>query len=351
MNIFNIFKGKSILGIDLGSRNIKIVEAEKAGNTIKLLNYIIINLEQGERLSQILETSQVFEENLGKILEAGVKEFKIKDVCYVIPTPYIYTTYFSLPYLPLNTLKNAVNYEAKKYIPASIENFSIEWRNIRFIPRIEEAAQRWFIFFTATPNYFLEKLKNISLRANLNFKGAEVEYFCIENFLKNIPGNRIYVDLGYSYSNLIFFMNGAITYSQKLKISSKNLIESLSNLLKVDLNIAEDYILKKGFNIPPEEEEVKIVLDSIVNDLVEEIKRISEEINEKFNCRIEYLYFSGGMSLYNGFLDSFLEKFKEFPVSIFDPFQYIIISKNIKNLKMGPILTNAIGCCYKYLLK
>jgi type IV pilus assembly protein PilM len=348
MGIFDIFKGKTLLGIDLGSRNIKIVETEKAGNKIKLLNYIIINLEQGEKLTKILETSQVFEENLGKILEAGVKEFKTRDAVYIIPSPYVFATYFSLPYLPLSTLKNAVNYEARKYMPASIEEFTIEWRNSKFTPRLEEATERWFIFFTATPKYFLEKLKNVSLIAGLNFKGAETEYFAIENFFKNIPGNRVYVDLGYSYSNLIFITNGTITYSQKLKTNSRSLIESLSNLLKVNLDGAEEYILKRGFNIPPEEEDVKNVLDGIIDSFSKELSQTCEEINEKFNCRIEHIYLAGGMSLYDGFLDSFSEKFREVPVSIFDPFQYIIIDKRVKNLNLGPILINAIGGCFKY---
>jgi type IV pilus assembly protein PilM len=348
MSIFDIFRGKTLLGIDLGSRNIKIVETEKAGNKLKLLNYIIISLEQGEKLTQILETSQVFEENLGKILEAGVKEFKTKDAIYIIPSPYLFSTYFSLPYLPLNTLKNAVNYEARKYMPASIEEYTIEWRNNKFIPRLEEATERWFIFFTATPKYFLEKLKNISLIAGLDFKGAETEYFAIENFFKNIPGNRVYVDLGYSYSNLIFISNSIVTYSQKLKVNARFLIESLSHLLKIGLNEAEEYILKRGFHIPPEEEEVKNIIDSILDDFSKELSQSCEEINEKFNCRIEHVYLAGGMSLYEGFLDAFLEKFKEVPVSIFDPFQYIIIDKRVKNLGLGPILINAIGGCFKY---
>ncbi|MGC8981655.1 MAG: pilus assembly protein PilM [Minisyncoccia bacterium] len=348
MGIFDIFKGKTLLGIDLGSRNIKIVEVEKAGDKLKLLNYIIINLEQGEKLSQILEVSQVFEENLGKILEAGVKEFKTKDVIYVIPSPYVFTTYFSLPYLPLSTLKNAVSYEARKYMPASIEDFIIEWRNNKFTPRLEEATERWFIFFTATPKYFLEKLKNISLIAGLNLKGIETEYFAIENFFKNVPGNRVYIDLGYSYSNLIFIMNGNITYSQKLNINARSIIESISNLLKINLDGAEDYMLKRGFNIPPEEEDVRNVLDGIIDAFSKELSHSCEEINEKFNCRIEHIYLAGGMSLYSGFLDLFSEKFRDVPVSIFDPFQYIIISKKVKNLNLGPILVNAIGSCFKY---
>ncbi|MCS7184228.1 MAG: pilus assembly protein PilM, partial [Patescibacteria group bacterium] len=143
--MFNIFKSKKVLGIDLGSRDIKIVEVEKYKNSFILNNYIIIELEGGEKISSLLETSQIYEEHLAKIIENGLKEFKPREVVYSVPSLYYFYTNFSLPYIPVNALKNAVNFEYRKYLPVSYEKFQIEWRNVKYSPFNLEGQDKWFI--------------------------------------------------------------------------------------------------------------------------------------------------------------------------------------------------------------
>ncbi len=346
--MLSLFRGNRVLGIDLGTKNIKIVEVEKFKNSLMILDYIIINFKSESQIGSILQTSQIFEENLGKILEEAVKEFKTKDVVFSIPGVYVLSTYFSLPHIPLASLKKAIYYEYKKYLPTSEKDYYIDWRNILLQPMGIETTPKWFIFFAAVPVNFIEKLKNVSKIARLNFKAAEVEFYGLENLFTNLNDNIIIVDLGYGYSSLIFIKENKVVFTQKLQKNIRTIIESLKALLQVNDEEAENFFIKKGFKLMPEEENVKKNLEDIINNLALEINKIKDNIEEKFNTKVQAIYFTGGLSLADGFLEIIGPKIPTLPSLIFNPLDIINVDKSIKNLKNGPLLTNALGVCLKY---
>jgi type IV pilus assembly protein PilM len=346
--MFGFLPGKRVLGIDLGTKNIKIVEVEKFKDSIMLLNYIIIEFKAETQISSILQTSQIFEENLGKILEEVHKEFKTKNVVFSIPTSYVFSSYFSLPHMPLSTLKQAVFYEYKKYLPTSEKDYYIDWRNLLLQPVGIETTPKWFVFFSATPVNFIEKLKNVSKIARLNFKAAEVEFYGLENLFKNVNDNIIVVDIGYGYSYSILITENKVMFIQKIKISVKTLIDTIKSLLEINDEEAENFLTKRGFRLMPEEIELKNNLEEIINNLALEINKIKDNLEERFNIKIKGIYFIGGASLVPGFLEKISEKIPTVPVNVFNPLDSINVDKSLKNLQIGPLLTNALGVCLKY---
>ena len=313
-----------------------------------LLNYIIIEFKFETQIAHILQTSQIFEENLGKILEEASKEFKTKNVVFSIPSSYVFTGYFSLPHVPISTLKQAVFYEYIKYLPTSEKDYYVDWRNLLLQPIGIETVPKWFIFFSATPVNFIEKLKNVSKIAKLDFKAAEVEFYGLENLFKNINDDILIVDIGFGYSYTTLILENKVVFIQKLKISTKSIIETIKSLLDISDEEAENFLIKKGFNLMPEEEELKNNLEEILNSLSLEINKTKNNLEERFNIKIKGIYFVGGLTLVPGFLEKISEKIPAIPVNVFNPLDFINVDKSLKNLQIGPALTSSLGVCLKY---
>jgi Tfp pilus assembly PilM family ATPase len=349
--MFNIFGSKKIIGIDLGSKNIKIVELEKYKKSFILNNYIIIEIEGGEKISNVLETSQIYEETLANILENGLKEFKTKEAVVSIPALYYFYTNFSLPYLPFNVLKNAINFESRKYIPASYEKFQLDWRNIKYSPFNLSNQDKWFIFLTALPESYLNKVKNIAQLTKIKFQKAYPEFFALEPFFKDNKENIILIDVGYSYAYAVFIKENQIIYAQKIKLTIKNIIDTLSKLFSINYQEAENIFIKKGFNILPEEIDLKKTFEEIVNNFSEEILKIKENWENTFNTKINLIYLQGGLSLANGLIDKLSSKIVNASVVIFNPLEknLVLVSDKIKSKTKGSILVQALGSSMKFL--
>ncbi|GIW65941.1 MAG: hypothetical protein KatS3mg094_460 [Candidatus Parcubacteria bacterium] len=334
----------------MGSRSIKIVEIEKYKKSFILNNYIIIELEESQQLPFLLETSQIYEENLAKVLEAGLKEFKTKDVVYSIPSLYYFYTNFSLPYIPLNAIKNAINFEYRKYLPIGYEKFDIEWRNIKYTPFNLEGQDKWLIFFTAIPESYLNKIKNISSLNKINFKKAYSEFFSLEVFFKEFKENLILIDIGYSYSFALLVKEGQIIHCQKLKFTIKDIIQIFSNVMSVNRKEAEGIFFKKGFNILPEEIDLKKIIDEIIDNFSLDILKLKDTLENNFNIKINLIYLKGGITLANGFLENLTTRLKNIPLAVFNPLNNLVITNdNIKDKNIGTILVQSIGACIKFL--
>lgn len=349
--MFNILGTKKIIGIDLGSKNIKFVEIEKYRNSFILNNYIIIQLEGEEKLSSLVEASQIYEENLAKVLENGFQEFKIKNVVFSVPALYYFYTNFSLPYIPLNALKNAINFEYRKYVPITYEKFQIEWRNIKYTPFNLEGQEKWFIFFSAVPESYLNKIKNICQITHVKFQKAYPEFFTIEPFFNDNKENIIFIDIGYSYSYALLIMEKNVIQAQKFKLTTKNIIDTLVNLLNINHQEAENFFIKKGFQISPEEIDLKKTLLEIVDNFTAQLLNLKENWENSFNTKINLVYLSGGFSLAKGLLDILSNKLSNISLTVFNPLEkYIIPGDKLKDVSSTSTLVQAIGSCLKFLL-
>lgn len=349
--MLNIFGAKKVIGIDLGSKNLKIVEVSKYKDTFVLDNYIIIEIQAENRLGSILETSQIFVETLGRLIGDSIKGFKSKEVIFVSPILYSFSTYFSLPHMPLNTLKNAVRYESKKYLPLEETEFYIEYRNLEYRSLIEGQSERWFIFFTALPLNFVEKLQRASKIAKLKYLGVDIEYFSHESFFKNSKNIVLLVNIGYSYSYFAIIWEGKVLLAQKMKFNLKEVVRSLANILNVNIEEAENFFINKGFKILPEEEDLKILFNSLIESLVGEINRVVGFLKENFDKKIDKIYFTGGIALADNFLDFLASKLQNIPIFIFNPSDFILIGEGIQNKENLPVLSTAIGSCLNFLLR
>lgn len=346
----SIFGQNKILGIDLGSKHIKVVETEKANRNIKLLNYSITSLSWSEQFGRLLDTSQTFEENLGQLLGEVTKDFKTREAIFVLPANLLFSSFFSLPLISEKNLKNAIIYEASKYIPIAADEVAIDWRAFQFQNIYQQESQpRWLIFMVASPKNLIEKFQNASMIAGLKLRKTIPEFLAIEPFLVDTSPKAI-VDLGTSYSLFLVFHQNKIIYGKKIQFRAYDLIQSMATMMNVVFDRAEDFLVENGFNLPPEESDLRANIFNFVGNLANELTQSVNEVEERFLINIDTLLLTGGLALAPGFLNLLASKITKFPIALMDPFDKIILPSRVKGveLKRGPVLSQALGACFKY---
>ena len=162
LNIFSnplkMFFPKKMVGIDIGTASIKVVEISRWGQGKALENYGEIksvslykepfrNVEKGSYL-----LSNYF---VSRAIRAVLDEARIKTKAAIISIPDFSTfcTSFELPPMSANELKDAVYYNASQYIPLPITETTLDWRLIGGIPGEKQSGLK--IFLVAIPNQII----------------------------------------------------------------------------------------------------------------------------------------------------------------------------------------------------
>ena len=139
LNIFSnplkMFFPKKMVGIDIGTAGIKVVELSRWGQGKTLENYAEIKssslykepfrgVEKGSYL-----LSNYF---VSRAVRAVLDEAKIKTraVIFSIPDFSTFCTSFELPPMNANELKDAVYYNASQYIPLPVSETTLDMENI-----------------------------------------------------------------------------------------------------------------------------------------------------------------------------------------------------------------------------
>jgi Tfp pilus assembly PilM family ATPase len=349
-NNHNMFPFKKrITAVDFGTKYIKMVELEKSGRNFNLLNYSITSLLLEDSFKYPLGITQLFEENLATILRRGSQDFKTKNVIFVLPSSYLFSTLLSLPHMPKKSLPTAIKYEAKKYLSVNSPELSIQSKTFQLKSPYEQNKTRISVFLVGIPNGLITKLKTVAMLAGLHYKKSEPEFFAYEPFFVSNNSEAVLINVDTNYSLLSLFHKNEFVFGKKLRFRLFNLIENVSKLLGIAVSQAEDFLIEKKFKIP---EELKLIQEALDDYFTPGFNEIQDEINgiqEKFGFKVENLFLAGSATDMPGFIEVFQKYAGNLKINSLDSFSSLgnVPNKNTI-LSKGPVFAGAVGACLKY---
>src|SRR4030042_477877 len=128
--IFNLFKSKSKLGVDIGTSSIKVVELGQKGGRFTLENYGFFELRGGPDAAP---GTQSIPKLPDQDIIAGLKEtirrtgIKGRDAIAAISSFSTFATVIEMPYLSEEDLAKAIPFEARKYVPIPLDEEVLDW--------------------------------------------------------------------------------------------------------------------------------------------------------------------------------------------------------------------------------
>jgi type IV pilus assembly protein PilM len=342
-----LVKSESYLGIDIGSTSVKIVELKKESGKIKLLTYgFSENLPSLEKVD-----NKQMESIISRICDdSGTKS---KNAVAALPTFSVFSSIIDLPKINEKDMASAINWEAKKVIPMSLEEMILSWQIIQKTP--EEEAQNsnhLKILLTGAPKTLVKRHIDIFKSCQINLISIETETFALaRSLVGNDPSPAMIIEMGANTTDLSIINNGIPVLSRSLDLGGFTISRAIASNLDIDIERAEQFKYDLGIsNIESQSDVIPKTIIESITPVVNEITYSLGLFQSKNNRQVEKIILSGGSSLLINF-SNYLSKLLNLNVIIGNPWARISYPLELKPLldEIGPRMSIATGLAMREL--
>ncbi len=364
-NLFS--KGaQSVLGIDIGSSSIKIVQLSRKNGHPVLETYGELSLGPyaGKAVGEATNLP------LEKTIEAVADLLKEKEVnittriCGVaIPFSSSLMAVMEVPMLPQKELASMVPIEARKYIPVPISEVQLDWYmipkdksgDVLEAKKPEDPAQpsieKGEVLIVALHNETINNYKEIINRTALDANFFEIEIFStMRAVLDDEIQPVLIVDMGASTTKLYMVERGILRSSHMINRGSHKITDELSKSLGISMTDAEYLKRDKGFAGEINGIEIKNVMILTLNYIFSEANQFVLAYQKKYNKNVSRIVLVGGGSALKGIVDVAKGIFQT-EVVAGDPFGKVVapafLEKVLKDT--GPEFTVSLGLALRRL--
>ena len=361
--ISDIFKKKnsSVLGIDIGSSSIKVVQLKKKGDKAILETYGELSLGPYADASVGQSTNLPTNKIISAINDLlNEKEVAITTrVCgLAIPFKASLLSIIEMPKIGEKELAGMINIEARKYIPVPISDVTIDWS---IIPRLEveesvpgdksNKLKTVDVLLVAIHNNIINQYKEIVAKTGLDAKFFEIEIFStMRAVLEGVQGPLMIFDMGASTTKLYIVERGLVHNSHTINGGSQDITANIARILNISVEEAEVIKRSVGMDKTVDGVDLSEAVAVISERIFSEANRFLFDFQKKRNQNIKSVFLTGGGSALKGFRDLAAQNFKVEVVSG-NPFEKVEVPAFLEEiLKVtGPEFTVATGAALRCL--
>jgi len=358
-------KGGSVVGIDIGSSFLKIVQLKKKGGKAVLETYGELALGPYAQLS-VGQATSLPSESLTQAIRDLFKEANVttSDSGMSIPLGSSLLSVITMPALDDKQLARMIPIEARKYIPVPISEVTLDWwvvpnsgtkggREVETKEGKKSPAKGDTIdvLVVAIHNDVIGKYKEIIKNVPLQNSFLELEVFSASRSTFGSTARPVMIfDMGAGTTKLAIIEYGVIKSQHIINRGSQDITRAISQSLGVSIEKAET--LKREVGLLGEDtkkdvsESVELTLDSIFADA----NRVLLNYQRKYNKTIGKVVLAGGGVMLRGFHDR-AQKSLETDVEFADPFSKVETPAFLEPVlkDAGPEFAVAIGVALRQL--
>jgi len=350
MPLLDFFKSKKILGLDIGSYSIKLVELKAK----KKSGEIIYELEnvgyEPVPYQSIVEGSIMDAPAVADAIQRVFYENKIKtnNVCIGVSGSSVIVKKFEVQRTTPDELHEQILWEAKPHLPFGSEDVSIDYEVIES-PDIP--PERVGVVLAAVRRDKINEYLNVLTIADKNVEIIDIESFALVNSV--LYNNEFFKDktvaiinIGASVTNLIIEKNGYPVLVRDISFGGNQFTDMIQKELNLKYEKAE--AIKKGRQIEGvSQAAVKPVINIVYNELKQEIMKTFEFFRTgPDGGMIDNIVLSGGTASLENITDMFSSEFS-IPVEVFNPFNRIEINPKKGDFdyinEIAPVFSVAVG--------
>lgn len=344
--------GESVIGVDIGTSSIKVVQlAEKKGVAV-LETYGEIALgPYGEA-----EVGQVVNPPVEKVAEALTDLMREANVTSRIggvgvPLSASLISLITLPTKDQTDLEAMIPIEARKYIPVPVGEVTLDW----FVIPEEESEFLSAAGRTKTPNStdvllvaihnaVLSRFQEIAKGASVTPRFYEIEAFSMgRSAYEHSTTPTMVIDFGASSTRVYVIEFGIIDVSHTIQRGAQDITHALARSQSITFAEAESLKRTEGLTN-------KNVADSSVEFVLTEARRIFLTYQRREGKAISQVVLVGGGSQLSGLLERAAGHF-DAPVVLSSAFDRVAAPAFIADVlkAAGPSFTNAVGLALRAL--
>ncbi len=315
---------KSVIGLDIGTSSIKVVQLRKEKGKALLETYGEIfvgpyaSLENGKAAHISPEISvpaikDLFTESNVATFVAGV----------AVPFSAAMTRVIKVPKLPKDQLAKILPIEARKFIPMPLNEVVLNWSILPEKMNFKDEQEKHTLLSRENKINFqkalivaihkdaVSNIQTISRQANLQAKFFELETFsAIRSSVEHEIAPIMLLDIGAMTSKLYVVEAGILRFSHLINIGSQNITDNIMRAFSWPFEKAErlkkelglDYVKKSSLD-EKDKEIFGRAIDTAVNRIFTEVNRVMISYEKNNNKSIARVVLAGGGASLIGVLD------------------------------------------------
>ena len=345
-SLFGKKKTTPVLGLDISSTSVKLLELSKSGDKFKVESYSVASLPPNSVVEKNIAELEGVAEAVRKAHTVG--KTKLKTAAVAVAGSAVITKLIDMPDgLNDDNMETQITLEADQYIPYPLDEVAIDFE---VQGPSEKNAEQVEVLLAAC------RRENVDLRvdalemADLTTKVVDVEAYAIERAF-DLVSQQIdtdddsaiaIVDIGSTMTTLSVLVGGQTVYTREQLFGGRQLTEEIQR--RYGLSLEEAGLAKKQGGLPDDYEPE--VLEPFKDAVVQQVTRSLQFFfsSSQYND-VDYIVLAGGVASMSG-LGELVEEKLGTSTTVANPFADMAVASKVDAMGLSndaPSLMIACG--------
>jgi type IV pilus assembly protein PilM len=322
-NLFGKKKSGSVIGVDVGSSSLKVVQLRRERGTAILETYgeLALGPYAGVEVGQAtnLPAAKIAETLTDLLREANVTTV---NAGVSIPFSRSLLTLVELPRREdANEQKTVIELEARKYIPVPVSEVQLDWFILPDeIPEGKELPAKVKVLLVAVQNDELALLENVVAGSKLEASFYEIEIFSTIRAVVDEPVKPVLVlDIGASATKVYVVERGVVAFSHNVPQGGQDVTRIISSAHGLPISQAETLKKEHGFQVPAQDGYTLDTIQRVFSRIFEEAKQVLGQYEQAHGKSVSCIVLTGGGGVTKA-LGTYAQSFFSIDVKVADPF-------------------------------
>ncbi len=318
-----IFKKRPrpLIGIDIGSHTIKLVELSGWGLNRRLRRLGRALVPKNAIVDGAVREPEALEYTLKALIENC--QPKLRRGASSVSGYSVIVKKIKVPYDNERDIEENLIFEAENYVPFEIEEVYLDFNLIgpSKTPKSEKGSE---IFLVAAKKEVVDSYADLLQNSGIRPAVIDVDGFAIGNAFEGAKGviddSVVLMDIGATKSTFSIIKAGMPLFTRDMAIGGGQITKSIGEALGIEFSEAESLKIR-GINDPVITRDVSRIVKDYVEEWAHEVRKAIEffKSNSEALDAPKALYLTGGCSLLRGICDVF-EDIIGIETKRFDPF-------------------------------
>lgn len=338
-------KSKSLLGVDISSTSVKVIELSEADGRYKVEAYGMEALPANAVVEQSISNDEAVGEAVKKALERS--RSSAKRAALAVAGSAVITKHIQMSRgLSESEMDMQIRSEADQYIPYPLEEVALDWEIQEGEDQTSDIVN---VLLAACRSETVERRKDAVEYADLEAVVIDIEAYCIERayplLKQQMDSDDVevvaIVDIGATMTTLSVLHNGVSIYTREQLFGGKQLLEDI--MRRYGLSEVEAVQARKegtlGDDYEPE------VLQPFCQAIVQQVNRSLQFFfsSSQFN-EVDYVVLAGGTAAIPD-LDELVQEAVGVPTIVANPFSAMGVAQKVNAKLLNDDASSLLVAC------
>ena len=321
------FEGKHLVGVDIGTSAVKVMQVRESGKGIHLLKYGVEPLPPQSIVDGHVMNSGAVADALRKTM----KDLRIsqKEIALSISGNSVIIKKLNLPLMRQDELEEQIQWEAEQHIPFDISEVEIDYNVLWQNPDVGQMD----VLLVAAKKDEIQDLVEVVKELRLRPLVVDIDAFAMQNVYDlnygfNDGETVALLNIGAEITTVNIIHGSISQFTRDISNGGASITEEIQKQLQVSFDEAEAYKAGGGmYSNAVVPQEVDGIIAGVVDAIAGEIQRSLDFYMATSNRGdVEKIFITGG-SAKIPYMRSAIERRSRVPVELLDPFRRVLFDE------------------------